>query len=120
MPKYAALIYRVEAETPAQGAPESAEVYRAWGTFNRDVGEAKVLASGTGLQPTAGNRHDRARARRQDPLHRRAVRRDPRAARRGVPGLRVQGPRRGAPVGQRRGSPTHRRARSRSPLWGEG
>ena len=53
MPKYAALIYRVEAETPAQGSPASAEVYRAWGTFNRDVAEAKVLASGTGLQPTA-------------------------------------------------------------------
>jgi hypothetical protein len=53
MPKYAALIYRVEAETPAQGTPESAEVYRAWGAFNQDVAQAKVLASGTGLQPTA-------------------------------------------------------------------
>ena len=53
MPKYAALIYRVEAEQPAQGSPESGEVYRAWGAFNQDVRAAGVLTAGTGLQPTA-------------------------------------------------------------------
>ena len=54
MPKYAALIYRVEAaEQPAQGSPESRQLYRAWGAFNRDVAGAGVLISGTGLQPTA-------------------------------------------------------------------
>ena len=52
MPKYAALIYRLEGEQPAQGSPESVEVYRAWGAFNKDVGEAGVLTVGTGLQPT--------------------------------------------------------------------
>jgi hypothetical protein len=53
MPKYAALLYRTEAESPAPGTPESAAVYRAWGAFNQDVKQAGVLASGAGLQPTA-------------------------------------------------------------------
>ena len=52
MPKYAALIYRVEAEQPAQGSPASQELYRAWGAFNQDVRQAGVLTAGTGLQPT--------------------------------------------------------------------
>jgi hypothetical protein len=53
MPKYAALIYRVEAEQPEQGCPASQETYRAWGAFNRDMAEAKVVVSGTGLQSSA-------------------------------------------------------------------
>ena len=46
MPKYAALIYRVEAEQPDQGSPESRELYRAWGTFNQDVRQAGVMTAG--------------------------------------------------------------------------
>jgi hypothetical protein len=53
MPKYAALIYRVEAEQPDQNSPASRQLYRAWGAFNQDVAKAGVLTSGTGLQPTA-------------------------------------------------------------------
>jgi hypothetical protein len=53
MPKYAALIYRIEAEWPEQGSPASRQLYQAWGAFNRDMAEAGVLSSGTGLQPTA-------------------------------------------------------------------
>jgi len=53
MPKYAALIYRVEAEWPQQGSPASRQLNQAWGAFNRDMAEARVLSSGTGLQPTA-------------------------------------------------------------------
>ena len=52
MPKYAALIYRVEAEWPEQGSPASQQLYQAWGTFNQDVARAGVMSSGTGLQPT--------------------------------------------------------------------
>jgi hypothetical protein len=52
MPKYAALIYRVEAEQPEPGTPVSQQLYQAWGTFNRDVGQAGVLKSGTGLHPS--------------------------------------------------------------------
>ena len=53
MPKYAALIYRVEAEWPEQGSPASQQLYQAWGAFNQDVARAGVMSSGTGLQPTA-------------------------------------------------------------------
>ena len=53
MPKYAALIYRVEAEQPEPGTPVSQQLYQAWGTFNRDVGQAGVLTYGTGLHPSA-------------------------------------------------------------------
>ena len=52
MPKYAALIYRLEAEQPEPGSPAAQQLYQAWGTFNRDVGHAGVLASGTGLHPS--------------------------------------------------------------------
>jgi len=53
MPKYAVLIYRVEAESPEQGSPASRQLYQAWGTFNQDVANAGVMSSGTGLQPSA-------------------------------------------------------------------
>ena len=53
MPKYAALIYRVEAEQPEQGSPASRQLYQAWPAFNREIAEAGVMSSGTGLQPTA-------------------------------------------------------------------
>jgi hypothetical protein len=53
MPKYAALIYRVEAEQPEPGSPASQKLYGAWGAFNRDVAQAGVLTSGTGLHPSA-------------------------------------------------------------------
>ena len=53
MPKYAALIWRVESEQPEQGSPASRQLYQAWGAFNRDVAEAGVMSSGTGLQSSA-------------------------------------------------------------------
>jgi hypothetical protein len=53
MPKYAALIYRVEAEWPEQGSLASRQLNQAWGAFNRDMANVGVLSSGTGLQPTA-------------------------------------------------------------------
>ncbi len=53
MPKYAALIYRVEAEWPEQGSPASRRFGQAWGAFNQDVAKSGVMSSGTGLQPTA-------------------------------------------------------------------
>ena len=53
MPKYAALIYRVEAEWPEQGSPASRQLYQAWGAFNQDIANAGVMTSGTGLQSSA-------------------------------------------------------------------
>jgi hypothetical protein len=53
MPKYAALIYRLEAEQPEQGSPASRQLYRAWGAFNQEVANAGVMSSGTGLQSSA-------------------------------------------------------------------
>jgi hypothetical protein len=53
MPKYAALIYRVEADPPKQNSPESRQLYQLWGAFNQDVATSGVMTSGTGLQPTA-------------------------------------------------------------------
>ena len=53
MPKYAALLYRREAEQPEQGSPASQQLYQAWGAFNQGVAEAGVMSSGTGLQPSA-------------------------------------------------------------------
>ena len=53
MPKYAALIWRVEAEQPEQGSPASQQLYQAWGTFNQDITSAGVMSSGTGLQSSA-------------------------------------------------------------------
>ena len=50
MPKYAALIYRLEAEQPESGSPASQQLYQAWGTFNREIGQAGVMTSGIGLQ----------------------------------------------------------------------
>ena len=61
MPKYAALIYRVEAEWPEQGSPASRQLYQAWGAFNQDVARAGVMSSGTGLQPTSTATSVRAR-----------------------------------------------------------
>ena len=52
MPRYAALIYRVEADQPDQGSPESQQLYRAWGAFNAEIGKAGVLKNGTGLHPS--------------------------------------------------------------------
>ena len=53
MPKYAAIIYRVEAETPEQGSPESHKLYQDWGAFNQAVRDAGVLQMGNGLKPSA-------------------------------------------------------------------
>jgi hypothetical protein len=53
MPKYAALLYRLEAEQPQPGTPASQQLYQAWGEFNRDVAQAGVMTSGTGLHPSA-------------------------------------------------------------------
>jgi hypothetical protein len=53
MPKYAALIWRVEAEQPEQGSPASQQLYQAWGAFNRDITRAGAMSSGTGLQSSA-------------------------------------------------------------------
>ena len=56
MPKYAALIYRIEADVPEQGAPpteETRRLYAAWGAFNQAVREAGVLKMGNGLKPSS-------------------------------------------------------------------
>jgi hypothetical protein len=54
MPKYAALIYRVEAEPPEQNSPAARQMYQAWGAFNRDVAKSGIMTFGTGLlQSTA-------------------------------------------------------------------
>ena len=53
MPKYAALIWRVEAEQPEHGSPASQQLYQAWGAFNQDVAKAGVMTSCTGLSPSA-------------------------------------------------------------------
>jgi len=56
MPRYAALIYRVEADMPGQGAPpteETRRAYEAWGAFNQAVREAGVLKMGNGLKPSS-------------------------------------------------------------------
>jgi hypothetical protein len=53
MPRYAALIYRVEADQPEQGSPESQRLYQAWGAFNQTVRQAGVLVQGNGLKPSS-------------------------------------------------------------------
>jgi hypothetical protein len=53
MPKYAALIYRLESEQPEPGTPEFRELRRAWGAFNPPAGETGVLKTGIGLKASA-------------------------------------------------------------------
>lgn len=53
MPRYAALIYRVEADFPEQGSPDAQRLYPAWGTFNQAVREAGILKMGNGLRPSS-------------------------------------------------------------------
>ncbi|MBV8087340.1 MAG: YciI family protein [Chloroflexi bacterium] len=63
MPKYAALLYQDEHNQPAQGSPEMAQVYQAWGAFNEKMKDAAALAPTTqithilggtmGLSPTS-------------------------------------------------------------------
>jgi hypothetical protein len=53
MPRYAALIYRVEADVPEQGSPEAQQLYPAWGAFNQAVRQAGVLKMGNGLKPSS-------------------------------------------------------------------
>jgi hypothetical protein len=56
MPRYAALIYRVEGDMPGQGAPpteETRRAYAAWGAFNEAVRRAGVLKMGNGLKPSS-------------------------------------------------------------------
>ena len=52
MPKYAALIYRLEAEHAWPGSPEFQELRKEWGAFNPPVGEGGVLKTGIGLKPS--------------------------------------------------------------------
>jgi hypothetical protein len=52
MPKYAALIYRVEADQAEQGSPESQQLYQAWGAFNQAIAQSGVMKDGKGLLPT--------------------------------------------------------------------
>ena len=54
MPKYAALIYRVEADQPDQDSPEFQQLSQAWGAFNLAVAQSGVMKAGSGgLKPTA-------------------------------------------------------------------
>jgi hypothetical protein len=53
MPRYAALIYRVEADFPEQGSPDAQKLYPAWGAFNKAVRQAGVLVTGNGLKPSS-------------------------------------------------------------------
>jgi hypothetical protein len=50
MPKYAALIYRREAEHAWPGTPGFQELREAWGAFNPPDG---MLQTGIGLKPTS-------------------------------------------------------------------
>ena len=52
MPKYAALIYRIEAEQPDARSSESQQIYKDWGAFNQAVRDARVLKLGNGLHPS--------------------------------------------------------------------
>ena len=56
MPRYAALIYRVESNHPGQGGlptEETRPLYAAWGAFDQAVREAGVLKLGNGLKPSS-------------------------------------------------------------------
>ena len=63
MPKYAALLYQAEADQPAQGSPEMAQIYQAWGAFNEKILQssvfeptrqvAQLLGGSNGLAPTS-------------------------------------------------------------------
>jgi hypothetical protein len=53
MPRYAAIIYRVEDEDLDQGSPDAQRLYPAWGAFNQAVRQAGVLKMGNGLKPSA-------------------------------------------------------------------
>ncbi len=56
MPRYAALLYRIESATPQQGsAPteETRQAYADWAVFNKAVREAGVLKMGNGLKPSS-------------------------------------------------------------------
>jgi hypothetical protein len=50
MPKYAALIYRLEAEHAWPGTPEFQELRQAWGAFNPPEG---MLTTGIGLKASS-------------------------------------------------------------------
>jgi hypothetical protein len=53
MPKYAAIMYRSEADAPAPGSAESKEIYQAWGRFREAISEAGVMVGSNGLQPSS-------------------------------------------------------------------
>jgi hypothetical protein len=56
MPKYAALLYRLESDMPGQGgAPteDSKQAYADWAAFNESVRKAGVLKMGNGLKPSS-------------------------------------------------------------------
>jgi hypothetical protein len=56
LPRYAAIIYRVEPDTPGQGGQmteETTAIDAAWAAFNRAVREAGVLKMGNPLKPSS-------------------------------------------------------------------
>jgi hypothetical protein len=48
--KYALLIYEDEASQPADGSPESAEVFQQYGSFTEDIRSAGILLGGEALR----------------------------------------------------------------------
>ena len=114
--RYLLTIYTDESRWTRRMTPEdSARLMADYGAFGEEAQEAGVLLGGEGLQPTATATTVRVRD-GETIAHRRAVRRDARAARRLLP-ARVRGPRRGDRAGRRsipdasarrgRGAPGH-------------
>ncbi len=101
--QYLLLIYSAESDDANQ---DQAKMMADYGAFTQGIVQSGNFKSADRLKPVA-DRHHGARARRQDADHRRPVRRDPRAARRLLPG-RGQGPRRGD---RHRRQGAHRQAR---------
>jgi hypothetical protein len=62
MPKYAVLLYRNEADQPAQNSPEQYALYQAWGTFRDEISKTNVMTGSSGLQPTSTATTVRVRA----------------------------------------------------------
>ena len=97
--QYLLLIYANEAEADKMREAGMKEMMDAYRSFTQSIIEKGNFKAGDA--PAADlERHHRAGARRQDADDRRAVRRDPRAARRLLPD-RGEGPRRGDMRSQR-------------------
>jgi hypothetical protein len=63
--KYALLIYEDEASQPADGSPESADMFQRYGSFTEDIRSAGILVGGEALHAVATATSVRVRGNRR-------------------------------------------------------